>query len=677
MTEADEIMGKAYDSKLMRRLLTYATLHLNKLLLSILLLIIITLGDLAGPYLMKIIIDDHLDASNHAFYARPLNEVPEYKGAGIQNLAFVRFTTEGKGPYYLLTQNGAWYLSPIKVNGLYKINDDQLFYEGNTYKLISVPKSELKAMRGSDYSQVIKLSSFYLALMLSLGLLSYLQTYLLTYTGQSIIFTIRQQIFEHLQYLDLTFFDQNYVGRIVTRATNDVENLSEMYTDILVNTFRDILTLAGIIIIMLKLDWKLSLVAFSVVPLILLATIVFRKQVRAAYRLVRRHLSELNGFLNESISGMKIIQIFNQEKKKHQEFNRINRDYQKASLKEINIYAIFRPFMDLLYYLAITLIIYFGGKGVLDARIQFGLLFAFINYVQRFFGPINALTEKFNIMQSAMASSERIFQLLDTKPTITQPLDPIVPAKSQGKIEFKHVYFAYKNEDYVLKDISFTVNPGETVAFVGHTGAGKTTIINLVNRFYDIQKGQILVDGVDVRDWDLYKLRQRIGVVLQEVFVFSGDIKTNIRLYNDKISQAQVHAACKAVRADDFITKLPRAYDEKVTERGATLSQGQRQLLALARALAFDPDILVLDEATANIDTETEALIQEALQKVAKDRTTLVIAHRLSTIQHADKIIVMHRGEIKEVGKHQELLDQGGLYFRLYQLQYQSHQKLA
>lgn len=677
MAEADEIMGKAYDSKLMRRLLIYATPHLNKLLLSILLLIIITLGDLAGPYLMKIIIDDHLDASNHAFYATPLNEVPEYKGAGIQNLAFVRFSTDGKGPYYLLTQNGAWYLSPIKVNGLYKIEEDQLFYEGNTYPLISVPKSELKAMRENDYSQVIELSSFYLVLMLSLGLLSYLQTYLLTYTGQSIIFTIRQQIFEHLQYLDLTFFDQNYVGRIVTRATNDVENLSELYTDILVNTFRDILTLAGIIIIMLKMDWKLSLVAFSVVPLILLATIVFRKQVRAAYRLVRRHLSELNGFLNESISGMKIIQIFNQEKKKHQEFNRINRDYQKASLKEISIYAIFRPFMDLLYYLAITLIIYFGGKGVLDARIQFGLLFAFINYVQRFFGPINALTEKFNIMQSAMASSERIFQLLDTKPTITQPLDPMVPAKKEGKIEFKHVYFAYKNEDYVLKDISFTVNPGETVAFVGHTGAGKTTIINLVNRFYDIQKGQILVDGVNVRDWDLYKLRRRIGVVLQDVFIFSGDIKTNIRLYNDKISQAEIHAACKAVRADDFITKLPRAYDEKVTERGSTLSQGQRQLLALARTLAFDPDILVLDEATANIDTETETLIQEALQKVAKDRTTLVIAHRLSTIQHADKIIVMHRGEIKEVGKHQELLDQGGLYFRLYQLQYQSHQKLA
>ncbi len=677
MAEAEEIMGKAYDSKLMKRLLRYAIPHLNKLLISIFLLLLITLGDLAGPYIMKVIIDDHLDASNHAFYARPLSEVPEYKGEGIQNQAFMRSTDNANTPYYLLTQNGAWYLSPIKVNGLYKIEEGQLLYDGNTYQLISVPKSELKAMRESDYSQVIKLSSFYLALMLSLGLISYLQTYLLTYTGQSIIFTIRQQIFEHMQYLDLAFFDQNYVGRIVTRATNDVDNLSEMYTDILVNTFRDILTLTGIIIIMLKLDWKLSLVAFSVVPLILIATIVFRKQVRAAYRLVRRHLSELNGFLNESISGMKIIQIFNQEKKKHQEFNKINRDYQKASLKEITVYAIFRPFMDLLYYLAVTLIIYFGGKGVLDARIQFGLLFAFINYVQRFFGPINALTEKFNIMQSAMASSERIFQLLDTKPTITQPIDPIVTAKKEGKIEFKNVYFAYKSEDYVLKDISFTVNPGETVAFVGHTGAGKTTIINLVNRFYDIQKGQILVDGVDVRDWDLNKLRQRIGVVLQDVFIFSGDIKSNIRLNNDQISQADIHAACKAVRADEFITKLPRAYDEKVTERGSTLSQGQRQLLAFARALAFNPDILVLDEATANIDTETEALIQGALKKLAKDRTTLAIAHRLSTIQHADKIIVMHRGKIKEVGKHQELLEKGGLYYRLYQLQYQAHQKLA
>lgn len=675
----DEIMGKAYDSNLMRRLLGYAKPHTGKLLIAILLLSLITVGDLAGPYLMKVIIDDHLDASLHPFLAVPLEDAKRegYQGEGIDGWAYIRSDETKEDTYYLLQQKGVTYLAPIKTVGTYLIEDETLIFEEKQYPLVVVPKEELRYMRQNDYENVVRLSLWYLVLMLSLGLLTYVQAYILNHAGQSIIFTIRQEIFEHLQYLDLAFFDQNYVGRIVTRATNDVENLNEMYTDILVNTFRDVLTLVGIVIIMLRLDLKMSLLAFSVVPLIVIATIVFRKLVRAAYREVRRHLSELNGFLNESISGMRVIQIFNQENKKHEEFDTINRNYQSASLKEISIYAIFRPFMDLLFYIALTLIIYFGGRGVLDGRLQFGLLFAFINYVQRFFGPINSLTEKFNIMQSAMASSERIFQLLDTKPSITQPEIVVVPKKQEGRIEFQNVYFAYKDHDYVLRDISFVVNPGETVAFVGHTGAGKTSIINLVNRFYDIQKGKILVDGVDVRDWDLKSLRQKIGIVLQDVFIFSGDIKSNIRLKNEDITQAQIHAACKAVSADRFILKLPRAYDEKVTERGSTLSAGQRQLLAFARALAFNPDILILDEATANIDTETEVLIQKALKEVTKDRTTLAIAHRLSTIQHADKIIVLHKGEIVEIGTHQELLKKGGLYYKLYQLQYQSYENLA
>lgn len=675
----EEIMGKAYDKNLMKRLLKYAYPHAGKLLAALLLLAVITLGDLAGPYLMKVIIDDYLDPSNNPYVAIPIEEATSYNGQGIDGKAFIHVEEDNldHDKYYLISQGGNFYFSPVKVSGTYTVKGTTLTFEGEDYSLIAVPKAEAKAIRSSDYSSIMSLSLIYLVLMVSLGLLSYVQGYILTWGGQAIIFTIRQQIFEHLQHLDLAYFDQNFVGRIVTRATNDVENLNEMYTDILVNTIKDVLTLIGIVVIMLRLDWKLSLITFTVVPIMVGATIVFRVKIRHAYRRVRRHLSELNGFLSESISGMRIIQIFNQEKKKHSEFKKINKEYEKASLREITIYAIFRPFMDLLYYLALVLIIYYGGRQALQGRIQFGLLIAFISYAQRFFGPINSLTEKFNIMQSAMASAERIFQLLDTKPTIEQVENPQVPSKKAGRIEFKNVYFAYKDDNYVLKDISFVANPGETIAFVGHTGAGKTSIINLVNRFYDIQKGEVLIDGVEIRDWDLTELRKRIGIVLQDVFLFSGDIKSNIRLNNENISQSDIYEACKAVNADKFIMKLPKGYDEKVTERGSTLSQGQRQLLAFARALAFDPNILILDEATSNIDTETELLIQEALSKVTKDRTTLVIAHRLSTIQHADRIIVLHRGEIAEMGSHQELLDRGGLYYKLYQLQYQSQAKLA
>lgn len=675
----EEILGKAYDSRLMKRLLQYAVPHAGKLIAALLLLALITLGDLAGPYLMKVIIDDHLDPSNSPYVAIPIEEVENYQGQGIDGMAFIRKSEEHSGlqEYYLLSQGGSFYFAPFKVTGAYTIKENTLTVNGQSYDVIYVPKAEAKVIRSSDYNSVMKLSAVYLVLMVGLGLLTYVQGYILTWGGQAIIYAIRQEIFEHLQHLDLAYFDKNYVGRIVTRATNDVENLNEMYTDILVNTIKDVLTLIGIVVIMLRLDWKLSLITFTVVPLMIAGTIVFRKKVREAYRKVRRYLSELNGFLAESISGMRIVQIFNQEKRKYKEFLKIDKDYETSSLGEITVYAVFRPFMDLLYYVALVLILLYGGGQVLQGRVQFGLLIAFISYAQRFFGPINALTEKFNIMQSAMASAERIFQLLDTKPTIVQPKDPKTPTEVKGGIEFKNVWFAYNGDEYVLKDISFVANPGETVAFVGHTGAGKTSIINLVNRFYDIQKGQILIDGLEIREWDLTELRKRIGIVLQDVFLFSGDIKSNIRLNNEDISQKDILEACRAVGADKFIMKLPRGYDEKVTERGSTLSQGQRQLLAFARALAFDPDILILDEATSNIDTETELLIQEALKRVTKDRTTLVIAHRLSTIQHADKIIVLHKGEVAEMGTHQELLARGGLYYKLYQLQYMSQRNLA
>lgn len=466
------------------------------------------------------------------------------------------------------------------------------------------------------------------------------------------------------------FFDKTPVGRLVTRVTNDTETLNEMYTSVLVNLFKDVFMLAGIIIVMFKMNWRLALVTFTVIPLIVAATVVFRIKARDAYREVRTRLARINATLSENISGMKVIQIFNREAKQYEEFDEINRAYYNASMRELKVYAVFRPVMDFLASFALSVLIWYGGGSVLRGNLEFGVLFAFVNYINTFFQPISDLTEKYNILQSAMASSERIFQLLDTKPAIVNAENPVRVKKLRGEIEFKNVWFAYNEGEWVLKDVSFKIEPGETVAFVGATGAGKTSIMSLINRFYDIQKGEILIDGINIKDIALEDLRSNIGMVLQDVFLFTGDVASNIRLNNEGITDDRIREIAEYVNAAKFIESLDGGYYAEVKERGATLSTGQRQLLAFARALAFDPSILVLDEATSNIDTETEQLIQDALLKLIKGRTTIVVAHRLSTIQHADKIIVLHKGRVREIGNHQELLAKRGIYYDLYRLQY-------
>ncbi|HBF78282.1 MAG TPA: ABC transporter ATP-binding protein, partial [Clostridiaceae bacterium] len=484
------------------------------------------------------------------------------------------------------------------------------------------------------------------------------------------VFNIREQLFKHVEHLSLSFFDKNPVGRLVTRLTNDIESINEMYTDVLVNLFKDLFLITFIIIAMFMLDRKLAMITVCVIPIIIVLSLIFKKYDREAYRDVKVKIAKINSSLSENISGMKTVEIFHKEDKKFKEFDGINKDYYKATTKQITVYAIFRPIIDLIAALSLSALLWFGGKNVLSGSLTFGVLFAFVTYMTEFFQPIYDLSEKYDILQSAMASSERIFALLDTDETIENKPDGIKNHKFKGEIEFKNVWFAYTGEEWVLKDVSFKIKPGEKVAFVGATGAGKTSIISLISRFYEIQKGEILIDGINIKDYDLYELRKNIATVLQDVFLFTGDIKNNVRLGNSDISDEDVVRACKYVNADKFIEKLPDKYDTYVNEGGTTFSQGERQLIAFARAISFNPPILVLDEATSNIDTETESLIQDALKKITQNRTTIVVAHRLSTIKNCDNIIVMHKGRIRETGTHEELLKKQGYYYNLYQLQY-------
>lgn len=680
----EEILGKAYDARLMRRLLTYAKPFTGWIALCVLLLFIITGLELVRPYLIKTAIDDHINAISRPYLVTSVVDCPD-QGVIFDGQRYIRSDEldpsllppdtpraqilQQKNRYYLIpgaVPEGATYTIKPAEYGLVTVRAEN----GDEWAGRELNSVELRTLRTPDANAVFWISIAFLGTILLNFLLNYGQVYLLQWTSQQIVFSIRQQLFAHIEKLSLTFFDKNPVGRLVTRVTNDIETLNEMYTSVLVNLFKDVFMLVGILIVMMNLNFRLALYSFSVLPLIFISSIIYRRYAREAYRNVRLRLARLNATLAENISGMKLIQIFHQEKKKFREFDEINQSYYQASKQELLSFAIFRPVMEIISSLGLSIIVWFGGKQVIQGNIEFGVLFAFISYIQSFFRPILDLTEKYNILQAAMASSERIFMLLDEKETILNPALPEALGEIAGSIEFKNVWFAYNHEDWVLRDVSFTVNPGETVAFVGATGAGKSSIISLLSRFYDIQKGQILIDGKDIRTIDKYELRRKIGVVLQDVFLFTGDIKSNIRLNNPEISDDEIRQVAAYVNADHFIRKLPQGYDEPVTERGSTLSAGQRQLLAFARTLAFDPAILVLDEATANIDTETELLIQDALKKLIRDRTTLVVAHRLSTIQHADTIIVLHKGQIREMGNHQELLAKEGIYYKLYQLQY-------
>ena len=573
---------------------------------------------------------------------------------------------------------------------------------------------------------IAQIAAIYVGLLVFTFLLEFLQTYYMQWTGQKVMFDLRRQIFRHLQRLHVAFFDKNPVGRLVTRVTTDVDALNEMFTSGVVSIFEDLFVLFGILGVMLCMNWKLALITFAVLPLIVVATKIFRDRVRDSYRRIRVAIARINSYLQEHISGMVVLQLFNRERKAYTRFSEINRSHMDAYKDAIMAYSVYYPVVEILSAIAIACVLWFGGGDVMrnsvvtSVAITFnsktliafrlvptvatlGVLVAFIQYALRFFRPIMDFSEKYNILQSAMAASERIFKLLDTPVLVVSPAVAKRP-EGPGRIEFDHVWFAYRDvepgtdaekegsvgtgtparprpegsaapaADWVLRDVTFAIEPGETVAIVGHTGAGKTTLISLLLRFYDVQKGAVRIDGVDVQDMGLADLRSRFGVVLQDPFLFSGTIGGNIRLGTKRIQDEDVEQAAEDVNLADFIRALPKGFDEEVRERGSTLSTGQKQLISFARALAHEPKILILDEATSSVDTETEFRVRDALNRMVEGRTSLIIAHRLSTVQRADKIIVMHKGQVREMGTHQQLLAQRGIYFKLYQLQYKDQE---
>ncbi len=588
----DEILGRAYDARLMKRLLTYLRPHRPVVLFSIFLLILTSLADLAGPFLTKLAID--------------------------------------------------------------------------------------KYMAGKDVHGLVRVAGLYFGTLIAAMALGYAQTYIMQKVGQEIMLRLRTQIFAHLLELQTAFFDRNPVGRLLTRLTSDVDALNEMFTSGVVAIFGDVVTLFGIMIVLLVMDWKLALISFAVLPLLAWLSAWFRSNVRESYRAVRVRLARINSFLQESITGMSVLQVMNHEERSRGEFDTLNRDHTEAHLRSVFYYATFYPAVELISALALALLIWVGGGQILKGAFTLGGLVAFIQYVRRFYQPIQDLSEKYNILQAAMAASERIFTLLDTEPTVVNAEAAAAPVAASGgetpRIEFEHVWFAYNPGEWVLRDVSFKVHRGQAVAFVGHTGAGKTSIMSLLMRFYDVQKGRILMDGVDVRQWPQRELRRKMSLVLQDVFLFSGSVAENVRMGDDDLPADEIQTAARYVNAEGFVQRLPLGFDTQLGERGASLSTGQKQLLSFARALAHDPEVLILDEATSNVDTETEILIQEAVTRLMEGRTSLVVAHRLSTVRNVDRIIVLHKGQIREEGTHQELLRERGLYYKLYLLQYKDQE---
>jgi ATP-binding cassette subfamily B protein len=658
----EEVLGKAYDARLMRRLLAYLKPYRLQVVIALVAIVLKAGADVLGPYLTKVAIDKYLahkPGAGHSFLDRFLSSQP--------------------------------------------------------------------------LTGIAQIGMAYIALLSFSFLLEFAQTYLMQWTGQKVMFDLRSQIYRHLQQMHVAFFDRNPVGRLVTRVTTDVDALNEMFTAGVVSIFEDVFVLAGIIAIMLNMSWQLALIAFAVLPLIYIGTAIFRKHVRDSYRRIRVAIARINAYLQEHITGIVPLQLFNREEKAFAEFKAINATHMLAFKDAIMAYSLYYPMVEILSATAVASIIWYGGHRILAGTITLGVLVAFMQYAQRFFRPIQDLSEKYNILQSAMASSERIFKMLDTKPEIASLPGARLP-DGPGHIEFEHVWFAYRripledpkrsgaepklypqvsaeqpkellatggtasqavpivsrevlggaepgapvtgDWDWVLRDVSFTVKPGETAAVVGHTGAGKTTLISLLLRFYDVQQGAIRLDGVDIRQLDLQALRRKFGVVLQDPFLFSGTIESNIRLGSDDVDLAAVERAAEEVNLSEFIRSLPEGFQSHTKERGSTLSTGQKQLISFARALAHNPRILILDEATSSVDTDTEFRVREALSRMVEGRTSLIIAHRLSTIQRADNIIVMHKGKVREMGTHQQLLAQRGIYYKLYQLQYRD-QELA
>jgi ATP-binding cassette subfamily B multidrug efflux pump len=628
MAQEEEVLGKAYDSRLMARLLKYLGPYRWQVAIALASIVLKSFADVLGPYLTKVAIDRYLAPKGAATAA----------------------------------SSGIWsWLSPHAITGIAQI------------------------------------AAIYVGLLVFSFLLEFLQTYYMQWTGQKVMFDLRRQIFRHLQRLHVAFFDKNPVGRLVTRVTTDVDALNEMFTSGVVSIFEDLFVLAGILGVMLCMNWKLALITFAVLPFIVVATKIFRDRVRDSYRRIRVAIARINSYLSEHISGMVVLQLFNRERKAYNQFSEINRSHMDAYKDAIMAYSVYYPAVEILSAIAIACVIWFGGGDVMrntpvtSVAVSFnwktliafrlvstvaslGVLVAFIQYALRFFRPIMDFSEKYNILQSAMAASERIFKLLDTPVQVVSPAVTKTPQGAGRTARSRPEGSAALSPDWVLRDVTFAIEPGETVAIVGHTGAGKTTLISLLLRFYDVQKGAVKIDGVDVKDMDLADLRSRFGVVLQDPFLFSGTIGGNIRLGTKRIQDADVEQAAEDVNLADFIRALPKGFDEEVRERGSTLSTGQKQLISFARALAHEPKILILDEATSSVDTETEFRVRDALNRMVEGRTSLIIAHRLSTVQRADKIIVMHKGQVREMGTHQQLLAQHGIYFKLYQLQYKDQE---
>lgn len=656
----------------MKRLLSYLKPHKWVMTLATVLVLFIIAVELYRPIIVGNAIDQYINGYYHPYVEADVSASDAINWNGLvlsRNQAVSKADSASfyqiflwKDHYYMAEN-----LTRAECTALQNADTSVLknYVREGAQKLTS---NDLKVLRQNDFKGILKAGILFLLLLFSGFFLNLADTWLLQKMWQQIVYKLREETFTHIHSLSLSFFNITPVGKLVTRVSNDTEAVNELFSTILVKLFKNVVKIIGYAVVMLSINVKMAGISFLLLPLVAILTFVFRHLSRKAYQITRNKITELNTFLSEHISGMKLIQIFAREKEKYSEFEGKSMELYRANFREIMTFAIFRPSIYLVSVIAMILVIRTGSLSVLNGSLSLGTLFVFITYISSFFEPIQELSEQLGTLQSSIASAEKIFSVLDVKPEIVSPADP-APVNILGEIEFRHVWFAYEEENYILKDVSFVIHPGEKAAFVGATGAGKSTILNLIGRYFDIQKGQILIDGIDIHEIDLDVLRGAIGQVQQDVFIFTGDIKSNISLNNEAISPDDVRRAAEIVNADPFIQKLPHGYDEPVTERGSTLSAGQRQLLSFARTLAYDPKILVLDEATANIDTETETLITQALARLMDGRTTIMVAHRLSTIQHADKIIVMHHGEIKESGTHQELLAKDGLYKKLYELQ--------